>query len=64
MDIWILLGGSFWKGGPRTRRAQHGASLREPICTVSMMRGEPNRLATPAEALRVQKLVEAMLAGR
>ncbi|MDX1779724.1 MAG: Gfo/Idh/MocA family oxidoreductase [Thalassovita sp.] len=26
--------------------------------------GKPNRLATPEEALRVQKLVEAMLAGR
>lgn len=28
-----------------------------------MVRGAPNRLATPAEALRVQKLVEAMLRG-
>jgi hypothetical protein len=27
------------------------------------MRGEASRLATPAEALRVQKLVEAMLAA-
>lgn len=28
------------------------------------VRGEPNRLATPEEALRVQKLVEVMLAGK
>lgn len=28
------------------------------------MNGQPNRLATPEEALRVQKLVEAMLSGR
>lgn len=31
---------------------------------VLLVSGEPNRLATPEEALRVQKLVEAMLAGR
>ncbi len=28
------------------------------------MNGQPNRLATPEEALRIQKLVEAMLSGR
>ncbi|NNJ76041.1 MAG: Gfo/Idh/MocA family oxidoreductase [Anderseniella sp.] len=31
---------------------------------VLLFNGQPNRLATPEEALRVQKLVEAMLAGR
>lgn len=31
---------------------------------VLLINGQPNRLATPEEALRVQKLVEAMLAGR
>jgi hypothetical protein len=29
-----------------------------------MMRGQPHRLATVAEALAVQELVEGMLAGR
>jgi predicted dehydrogenase len=29
-----------------------------------LINGQPNRLATPDEALRVQRLVEAMLAGR
>jgi predicted dehydrogenase len=29
-----------------------------------LLRGEPARLATPAEALRIQRLVEAMLAGK
>ena len=31
---------------------------------VLLINGQPNRLATPEEALRVQKLVEAMLAAR
>lgn len=31
---------------------------------VLLINGQPNRLATPEEALRVQMLVEAMLAGR
>jgi len=31
---------------------------------VLLINGQPSRLATPDEALRVQKLVEAMLAGR
>ena len=29
-----------------------------------LIQGAPNRLATPAEALRIQRLVEAMLAGK
>jgi len=40
------------------------ASLRAQLDDLLLcLDGKPNRLATPAEALRVQKLVETMLAG-
>ncbi len=46
-------------GDPRT------ASLKAQLDDLLLlMAGQPNRLATPAEALRVQKLVEAMLTGK
>ena len=41
------------------------ASLRAQLDDLRLcLAGKPHRLATPAEALRVQKLVEAMLAGK
>ena len=61
---FISDGGAFARIGeePADPRAE---SLKAQLDDLSkLMRGEPNRLATPAEALRVQKLVEAMLAGR
>ncbi|MEQ6250316.1 Gfo/Idh/MocA family oxidoreductase [Sulfitobacter sp. HNIBRBA3233] len=43
------------------RAASLGAQLDD---LVLCMAGQPHRLATPAEALRVQRLVEGMLAGK
>ncbi|NKX43952.1 Gfo/Idh/MocA family protein [Roseicyclus persicicus] len=57
-------------GGPFAELAERPAdpravSLRAQLDDLLLLLdGQPNRLATPAEALRVQKLVEAMLAGR
>lgn len=47
------------KGDPRSVNLQ--AQLGDLI---KLMNGQPNRLATPAEALRVQILIEGMLAGK
>ncbi|NNK79092.1 MAG: Gfo/Idh/MocA family oxidoreductase [Litoreibacter sp.] len=42
-----------------------GVSLKAQLDDLELcISGEPNRLATPKEALRVQKLVETMLAGK
>lgn len=57
-------GGPFSEVGVRPsdpRATSLKAQLDELLLCV---RGEPNRLATPEEALRVQKLVEIMLAGK
>lgn len=57
-------GGPFSEVGVRPsdpRAASLKAQLDELLLCV---RGQPNRLATPEEALRVQKLVEVMLAGK
>ncbi|MDG4650600.1 Gfo/Idh/MocA family oxidoreductase [Roseibacterium sp. SDUM158017] len=56
-------GGPFVEVGPRPadpRRASLEAQLDDLLLC---LRGEPHRLATPAEALRVQKLVEGMLSA-
>lgn len=47
------------EGDPRSVNLQ--AQLGDLI---KLMNGQPNRLATPAEALRVQILIEGMLAGK
>jgi predicted dehydrogenase len=57
-------------GGPFTQIAAppddpRATSLKAQLDDLLLcMAGRPNRLATPAEALRVQKLVEAMLTGK
>jgi len=57
-------------GGPFTEVAERpadprAASLKAQLDDLLLcIAGKPNRLATPQEALRVQKLVEAMLAGK
>ncbi|MDG3043083.1 Gfo/Idh/MocA family protein [Roseicyclus marinus] len=54
-------------GGPFTEIAERPADPRAVSLKAQLddlllcLQGKPNRLATPAEALRVQKLVEAML---
>lgn len=56
-------GGDFVETGPRPQDPR-AESLRAQLDDLLLcMGGEPNRLATPEEALRVQKLVEAMLAA-
>ncbi|GAB4541377.1 MAG: hypothetical protein Tsb0019_41110 [Roseibium sp.] len=57
-------GGPFVEVGERPSDPR-AASLRAQLDDLLLcMRREPNRLATPEEALRVQKLVETMLLGR
>jgi predicted dehydrogenase len=57
-------------GGPFTELAERPSDPRATSLAAQLgdlllcMRREPNRLATPKEALRVQKLVETMLAGK
>jgi predicted dehydrogenase len=54
-------GGEFVETAPRPQDPR-AESLRAQLDDLLLcMKGQPNRLATPAEALRVQKLVEAML---
>lgn len=56
-------GGEFALVGPLPDDPR-AASLKAQLDDLLLLlEGKPNRLATPAEALRVQKLVEAMLAG-
>lgn len=60
----VSTGGAFEAVGaePADPRA---ASLKAQLDDLAlMMAGKPHRLATPAEALRVQILIEAMLAGQ
>ncbi len=57
-------GGAFVEIGERPADPR-AVSLKAQLDDLLLcMAGEPNRLATPEEALRVQKLVEAMLAGK
>lgn len=57
-------GGDFTEVAARPEDPR-AASLRAQLDDLLLcLDGKPNRLATPEEALRVQKLVEAMLAGR
>jgi hypothetical protein len=57
-------------GGPFVEVAERPADPRAASLTAQLddlllcVRHQPNRLATPAEALRVQTLVETMLAGK
>ena len=59
---WVSDGGPFTERGPRPddpRKTSLQAQLNDlQLC----LQGQKHRLATPTEALRVQKLVEAMLA--
>jgi hypothetical protein len=57
-------GGDFAEVAPRPADPR-AASLKAQLDDLLLcIRGAPNRLATPAEALRVQKLVEGMLDAR
>ena len=57
-------GGDFVEVAPRPADPR-AASLKAQLDDLVLcLRGEPHRLATPGEALRVQKLIEAMLEGR
>ena len=57
-------GGQFTEVGARPKDPRV-ASLQAQLDDLHLcMDGKPNRLATPEEAFRVQKLVEAMLEGR
>ena len=56
-------GGDFTELGPRPEDPR-AASLRAQLDDLLLcIDGQPNRLATPDEALRVQRLVETMLRG-
>ncbi len=57
-------GGAFSELGERPADPR-AVSLKAQLDDLALcIAGEPNRLATPDEALRVQKLVEQMLAGK
>lgn len=57
-------GGGFTEIGARPADPR-AVSLKAQLDDLALcIAGEPNRLATPEEALRVQKLVEQMLAGK
>lgn len=60
----LSTGGEFTETAPRPADPR-AASLKAQLDDLLLcMAGEPNRLATPQEALRVQKLIETMLVGK
>ena len=61
---WMSDGGDFTPASPRPDDARVSSLQLQLDELVKCVAGQPNRLATPAEALRVQKLVESMLRGQ